>query len=403
MSMQLKLNARINLLPMLQMKKTVIAFFLAMSGNFSYAQTCSYFPADCPLDCASLKDSESCIGKFILPREITMQNDIRNLITDQMERIADSKKWVVYEYDESASGIFVKPANANEKAYPLPFSLRGPHEYILSFIFIVSNDSLTAWRNWRDTEMMDRANQITESYNQSVGDPAFQDAEKKYMDSADYWANQKAAYMTAHADEYQKASLSQDQAGIKKFYDALKPYDARSNYWINKAKEKNSGTMSGSEKLSEDFQTYRIAKTQAYRNSSIIRIKFKFNTGDDIASETGSLIPSKQLTVSGSALARQYHNDKPDEGASFDMDQFSRATDLAFILFGSWNLNPDKYKHYHASYTLDKKNTDKLTQKITPCDLIQTISVHVEGSPHYIGEFLEQMDPATLTSHMKKG
>ncbi len=337
-----------------------------------------------------------------MPREINMQNDIRNLLTDQMEKIADSKKWEVYEYDENAFGIFVKPANANEKAYPLPFSLRGPHMYILSFIFIVSNDSLTAWRNWRNTEMMDRANHITDSYNQSVSDPAFQETEKKYMDSADYWVNQKAAYMTAHTDEYQKALLSQDQAGIKKFYDALKPYDARSNYWINKAKDKNTGTMAGSEKLSEDFQTYRIAKTQAYRNSSIIRIKFKFNEGDDIASETGNLIPVTQLSIPGSALARQYHNDKPDEGAIFDMDQYSRTTDLAFILFGSWNLIPDKYKHYHASYTLDKKNTDKVSPKKTASDMIQTISVHIEGSPYYIGEFLKRMDPVTLTSLLIK-
>ncbi len=387
---------------MLSVKKTVVVLFMSLSVFFSYAQSCSYFPSDCPLDVSPMKDSQSCIGNFIVPQEITMQNTIRNLVTDEMDRIAESKKWEVYEYNESAFGVFVRPANGNEKAYPLPFNLRAPHKYILSYIVIVNNDSLVAWRNWRNTEMMDRANHITDSYNQSLSDPSFQETEKKYMDSADYWANQKAAYMTAHTDEYQKALLSQDQAGIKKFYDALKPYDARSNYWINKANEKNTGTMSGSEKLNEDFQIYRIAKTQEYRNSSILRIKFKFNAGDDIVSETGYMISVTQLSVPGSTLARQYHNDKPDEGAIFDMDQFSRSTDLAFILYGAWDMSPDKYKHYHASYTLYKKNTDKLTPKLTSCDTIQTISVHIEGSPYYIGEFMKLLESGILTSLIKK-
>jgi hypothetical protein len=35
--------------------------------------------------------------------------------------------------------------------------------------------------------------------------------------------------------------------------------------------------------------------------------------------------------------------------------------------------------------------------------LIQTISVHIEGSPYYIGEFLKRMDPVMLTSLLTKG
>jgi len=41
-----------------------------------------------------------------------------------------------------------------------------------------------------------------------------------------------------------------------------------------------------------------------------------------------------------------------------------RCRDLALILYGPWNLKPDQYKRYRASYVMDKKNTVKVTPKI---------------------------------------
>jgi hypothetical protein len=66
------------------------------------------------------------------------------------------------------------------------------------------------------------------------------------------------------------------------------------------------------------------------------------------------------------------------------------------LLFGKWILKQDQYHSYHSAYFADKKNTDAGTVKKIPCDKVQTIVLHVEGSPKYINEFIQSFDTEKL-------
>jgi hypothetical protein len=61
-----------------------------------------------------------------------------------------------------------------------------------------------------------------------------------------------------------------------------------------------------------------------------------------------------------------------------------------------------KMKSYQAIYSLDKKNTDKVSPKKITCDKIQTISVQVDGSPFYTEEFLKLLNTEKLNSLIVK-
>ena len=111
---------------------------------------------------------------------------------------------------------------------------------------------------------------------------------------------------------------------------------------------------------------------------------------------------TNQLSVPGSVLAISIHNNQPDENEIFELDQFTRSPDFAFILFGKWQTKPDSYNSYHAVYTLDKKNTDHETVKRIPCDKVQTIVLHVEGSTNYTSQFLQSLNIHKLNSLVEK-
>lgn len=128
------------------------------------AQACSYFPADCPT--AQLADSADRFNNPIVPEEVSMEIRMHDFLSDQMQRLADKKKWEVYQYDESHSTGYLNASRSG----PLAFNLRPPHEYEISFIFIVNADSLRAWQEWQKAftqqiaDQADKVNQNTDNY-----------------------------------------------------------------------------------------------------------------------------------------------------------------------------------------------------------------------------------------------
>ena len=145
------------------------------------------------------------------------------------------------------------------------------------------------------------------------------------------------------------------------------------------------------------MQDLKRKKEEVFRNSSMLRVKIEINTSDAIASAiTEDFHRTGQLNVVRAALAAQYHNDRTDEKAIFDLNQFKRCTDLAFILFGNWTLKPDGNEYYHPVYKSDKKNIDLTTAKTIQSDVVRVIAMHVEGSPRYINSFLQSLDTDQL-------
>ncbi|HEV7423671.1 MAG TPA: hypothetical protein VGO21_00615 [Candidatus Paceibacterota bacterium] len=145
------------------------------------------------------------------------------------------------------------------------------------------------------------------------------------------------------------------------------------------------------------MQDLKRNKEERFRNASMIRVKIEINNADATASAiTEDFHQTGQLNILHAAFAAQYHNDRTDEKALFDLNQFKRCTDLAFILFGNWTLKPDGYAYYHPLYRADKKNIDLTTEKTIQSDVARVIEMHVEGSPRYINSFLQSMDTDQL-------
>ncbi|HET7003643.1 MAG TPA: hypothetical protein VFI33_20115, partial [Puia sp.] len=145
------------------------------------------------------------------------------------------------------------------------------------------------------------------------------------------------------------------------------------------------------------MQDLKRKKEADFRNASMLRVKIEINSADAIASAIAEdFHRTGQLNISHATFAAQYHNDRTDEKAIFDLNQFKRCSDLAFILFGNWTLKPDGYDYYHPTYKSDKKNIDLTTVKTTQSDMVRVIAMHIEGSPGYIHSFLQSLDTDQL-------
>jgi hypothetical protein len=275
---------------------------------------CAQYPADCPSD-RQLPDSADRFGNPLVPEEVSMELRLHDFFTSIAQELADKKKWDVYQYDETDGSGYLN----SDRSGPLVFNLRPPHDYEISFIFIVNKDSLAAWKEW---------------------------------------TRELASQMQEEADKM-KAGMKIDVSSMQ----------------ANKKKKDNE-----------------------FRNACMIRVKIGINQETAIASsiEEDSRL-TRQLDIPHAVVAFQIHNDKTDDRALFDLDQFKRCTDLAFVLFGSWNPKPNSYKRYEPSYASDKKNIDLVTPKKFTCDKIRSMVIHVEGAPKYIDQFFNSVDWEGLT------
>lgn len=292
----------------------IVLLITVIPFSFSHAQSCSWFPADCPSD-RQLPDSAERFANPLIPAEISMEIRLHDFLTVLMQKEAGKKSWEVYQFDESAGSGYL---NA-ERTGPLADHMRPPHDYEISFIFIVDSDSLRAWQNWQQD------------------------------------------FLTNMQDEIKKMTTHNDYSSFASMQDLKKNRD------------------------------------ESFRNASMLRVKIEINTADAIASSiTEDFYRTGTLNISHANFASLYHNDRTDEKALFDLNQFKRCTDLAFILFGDWTLKPDGYGYYHPHYRTDKKNIDLTTVKTIPSNVVRVIDMHVEGSPRYINSFLQSMDADQL-------
>ncbi|MFI5185568.1 MAG: hypothetical protein ACHQF0_02520 [Chitinophagales bacterium] len=381
------------------MKLLLFSIFLFCSAGI-YSQQCDYFPADCPDNETFQQQAEKKWdgpADLKVKEEYAMQDSLRHFTIAMMQDIAKKKNWECYTFiEDQDNGIGI---DGNTK--PLPYPLRRPCQWGISFVFIVNKDSLNAWQNWYKTDLQNASNKVVDSYKQSGNEISQDENRKKFLDSANYYGDQKAKYMTDHAADYQKALLSNDSKTQKKYEDEMKRYDDKINAFINKTNDKTTENYSSPGSQFKDLETYRHKNTIAFRNGSIIRVSMNINDylayADD---DDGNKKIVKQLPIPGSTIALLLHNNSPDEHEIFG--QYLRSPDVVVAFFGKWMLKPDQYHSYHSAYFADKKNTDALTVKKIPCDKVQTIVLHVEGSPKYMNQFLQAFDTEKLKNLIVK-
>jgi hypothetical protein len=104
----------------------------------------------------------------------------------------------------------------------------------------------------------------------------------------------------------------------------------------------------------------------------------------------------KDLVLPGAVISKLMHNAETVDNEVFG--SYKRATDFAIAFFGKWITKPDRYNAYDAVYFSDPKNTDGVTVKKIPCDKVQTIEMHVEGSTMNISQFLKLSDTQKINS-----
>lgn len=374
----------------------IISLFLSLSVK---AQNCQQFPADCP-DLPLLQTAEDSIGfinNMLSPQEITMIKKTRQYITSMMEKIAKLNGWQMYYLTELAAN-----ASVTKQYTFLSYELKPPYRYSLSFIFIVNQDSLLAWQNWYNTDFQKAANEAVNSSLQVSSDLKQDDKIQKYNDSAQFYGNEMSAYMTRHMSEYQAAVTANDKKAIDKYEKGLKIIQDKMNLSIAKANGRSEEINSGGNTNYENLQTYKNSKMIAFRNASMIRVKFNFNYYRFQTSSAESIKVIKELHIPGTVMSFLMKNDHPDENEIFALDQYTRSPLFAIIFLGSWQTKMDEYNQFHAGFEADKKSMDVEIVKRIPCDKIQNIGIHVEGSEKFIGKFLSNLEINKLNSILTK-
>src|SRR5471030_659115 len=107
--------------------------------------------------------------------------------------------------------------------------------------------------------------------------------------------------MTDHYAEYQKAIMANDQSGIKKYDAAIKKYQDKIDYFINKQNAKRDENYSAADNQYKNLETTTKGKKAAYRNASILRVTFYFNNYTTRETDNSKII--KSLAVPSSSLA----------------------------------------------------------------------------------------------------
>jgi len=379
-------------------KQLISIFLFLWLFHAGFAQDCSQFPADCPQSMENTKDSMICIQDLIVPREINMQNKVRALIGDMMDQLARSKNWQAYEFSEFADHVANPTNDAAGNPLPLPYPLRRPHEFALSYILITNQDSLNAWRQWHNTELKDQVDGVVAKYNMSANDDAFQARIKTYMDSANYFMQLREKYYSDHSAEYQKALLADDKATINKIERNTKSFENKSNFWIEKATKARDNQLAPADVTEKDLQASIREHTVRFRNASMIRVKFKLNPRLISLHLSESMTMTRPVHLTGASQGFLLHNKDPYEKAIHDLDQFERSTDLGVLLLGSWKQQNAVEGTYSPEFALNPKNMDNYSSKSIQSDQVQAIAIFVEGNPENINTFFSALNLEKLNS-----
>lgn len=301
------------------MKRIFIYCFIMLCTTKIHAQFNEEFGGSCK-ECLYLPDSAQRLGNPVLPKEVSMELHLRDNLTNMMQQIADKKGWEIYQLAESASSGFL---NA-DRTGPLVYNLRPPHDYSISFIFIVSRTSLDAWKDWYKNVFVPRAEKLT--------------MQALYADPT----------------------------------------------------------------LSKKQQAYQDSCNMVFRKAALMRVRIDVNhgyafiaSGDNDKRMVGILKHAQQLVIPHAALALKMHDE--EISPSHEIDGFTNYKDIGIILFGQWTkFNNDAW--CFPSYTLNKRNIDKITVKTYPSDKVRNIKLHVEGSPEDIDRFVSSLDAAALNN-----
>jgi hypothetical protein len=394
---------------MKQLIHTIIIFLFFSAPSIIHAQQCDVYPADCPHEQSIniAKEKEIAITNHLLPQEIETQNEIRTFFTDHFAQIATQLHWKLYEFNEDYA-----PATCSNQS-ATPYSTKPPCSYNISFLIILNEDTLAAWKKWADDfkeKILQQSNDNVQSLQNNAS--ANEAVTKKYMDSTQYYGNKKTAYQQLHSQQYATDIQNSNQKGIKEFESVMAKYDKIITGFTDKAYGNTNKSLGQMEQQVSENQLEENIKTQHFRDASTMLIHITVNTAVEntgIADpETQKyILPQKKWTMPGASFGGLVHNtlslttERLRSDGDFDMD-YVHPTDIGSLFFGSWLPLKMQYNTYHAAFTASKANTDCVASKKYRCDKIQVLAMHMEGKENNITRFVQLLDTQKIGALISK-
>jgi len=355
------------------MNRKFLAFaLLSFFMGTSYAQQrCELWPADCP-EKEAIEISQSISRRLdagLLQTEIAIQDKVRNAITKQFQQTATALHWQLTQL-EDVTGL-----NGMQKA-ETPVSLRSPRGMDLFFQFIVSEDSLQSWRDWKLSDIEKRKTvgaAATQSYGDVLNSPLY----KSYIDSANHYQQLYTDYLEKHQNE--GAALFTNKI--------VEEYSKKMNAYTDKAVALQNQNISGNGWKSLEDEGKKI--NYRFRNATVVYVNVTQNY--DVAEIHDDANKVSAYSFPNAIIAKQVVI-KEDETGYYH--EFGKWNYMIILLFGNWS-NKIVNGCYQAGFAASGQNNDRTVKKVTS-DKVQTISVSVFGNQHNVEKFVQALHTANL-------
>ncbi len=347
----------------------IITLFSWLTATCLYAQNCAYYPADCP-DEAGI-NSAKYTTDGLLPKEIEMQNRVRDATTTMMLQASKQLHWQVAELNE-VSGTGPLQAGAT------PYDNRSPRMFSSIWQFIVDKDSLEAWKNWLENYQNNITGNLS-GYTNKATDIANSPLYKAYSDSIDDYINKSADYAEKHKLE---GIAMTDSKGYKHL-------QSKMNDFI----DKRTKLMQPAEGSYVNTDDELKSQTLHFREAATVRILFSVNYGAAAVKSSDEDIAS-DYKLPGVFIAKNVRVVAPAPTAN--IDDLGRGKHFMAILLGKWNSKLNQYNGYNAQFKVLPGQDDEHGLKKIKSDKIQTISIYIIGNTSNIEKVLPFIIISTL-------
>jgi hypothetical protein len=383
-----------------------VIIFILLAGTSYAQQDCSQQPAPCPKS-GSISETMDAAHRTknndIYLQEIQMENQLRNLLTVEAQNIAKAHGWQVYELNEEGTSgppyIFISYTDWEATA----FNKRPPHQYQISFVFIINQDSLQAWRNWLLNDMQKQEDQAVQQFNQSQTNPLLQ----QYQDSITHYVNLYTSFLQNNTTAYVKDIQDKNQKGTDNYQRNKKVFLDKIDFFQKKYQDVQQHSNSGFD-AENDIINH---KTVAFAAGSIAIIHFYINPYKaDFALENEqqvNILPQHPINILHAFYAGITTNNAAPDRHNYELNYrdfvFNSPACIATVLFGNY-LPKDSYNYYPATFTKNFNNRQGVigNVKLVSCDKVQNILVHIEGSSYSANAIINSVDWLKLSALIYK-
>ncbi len=389
----------------------VIFILFAYCAN-SQDRSCSYSPAPCPNSSAISGADEwpIRIKNGAIEQGLAFQRKIRNQLTDLLQKAARQNGWQVYqltdEYFDGPPFQFISFANWEAA----PYEKRPPVWDDLAFIIIVNKDSLMQWRKWKEDFLQQaekEGNQYASTTKNADDDPIL----KAYFDSANYYTQLRTKYTQEHEQQYLQDLKRNNKTALQEHERMEKFYADKSNAFIKKYQNRQIEVYSSANQFGNSIINKQTTYNALFAESSIVLIHFGVNpyhvtTGMEDGGQH-SIVPQYSLQIPEASYAGLLVNRKtPDEhayGFNYKGYFFNSPASIATILFGNYQPK-DSYNNWRPMF--EKLFTSSVATlgslKNIKCDVLQNLSIHIEGRRDKVNLVMESMNWTEINSMITK-